>query len=588
MSSRVLRGIGVSPGCVVGPALVVHWQLPDVPDRIVSEEEIEGEVTRLREAVDAVRLHLAELRERTHERAGSEEAKIFDAQILMLDDVDFRSGVERLMRQNQLSAERAFEFETLEVRDRWAKSPSAMLRQRAADLLGVAVRVLQRLMGNSIAEHLHEHKGPPAIILTRELSPGLTVEFDTDRVAGFASVEGTRTSHAAILAHSLGIPCVMGLVGGLDAVESGAQIILDGSRGTIIVQPTRDEIDTSLERERKRKAFERELASVRNEPSVTPDDVRIELKANVDLPEELEVAFQNGARGVGLLRTEFMILGRSELPTEEEQFKYFKRIAERFPDDSIIVRSYDLGGDKFPAAYRPPQEANPFLGWRAIRVCLDQPEIFSDQIRALLRARLHGDIQLMLPLITQMDELEQVRGLVAEARAALARDGVPCADTLPIGVMIETPAAAVLADELAAASDFLSVGTNDLTQYVLAVDRGNASLADRFSPYHPAVIRLLKHIVDAGERAGLKVSVCGEMASEPLAALLLLGLGYSVLSVAPPRLTQIRWLVRRIAVNEARPIAERALQAATTKRVTELLTEGLREVVDLGGWLPDQ
>ncbi len=589
--TRVLKGIGVSPGTVVGPAYVVQWQLPDVPDRPIQEKDVPGEIERLHAAVEAVRNHLAELRDRTQERAGAEEAKIFDAQILMLDDVEFRGAVEHLIRQNQLSAERAFEFESLELRARWAQSPSAILRQRGADILGIAVRVLQRLTGNSIADIIEHHEGPPAIVLTQELSPGLTVEFDNTHVAGFVSAEGTRTSHAAILAHSLGIPCVMGLVGGMDQVVTGTQLILDGDRGTVTIDPTPEEIAEALARERRREERETELASVAVEPPVTKDGTSVELKANVDLPEELNDAAERGAQGVGLVRTEFMIIGRAELPSEDEQFAYFTRIAQRFPDDSVVIRSYDLGGDKFPAPFRPPREANPFLGWRAIRVCLDQPEIFIVQLRAMLRARIHGDVQLMLPLITGVEELRAVRKLLDVAQRDLRRDGIPCADSIPVGVMIETPAAALLANELAAGSDFLSVGTNDLTQYILAVDRGNAGLADRFSSYHPAVVRALKYVADAANRAKLSVSVCGEMASEPLAALLLLGLGYSVFSVAPPRLAQIRWLMRQLDVDVARPIAEQALQAATTQEVTDLLTDGLRKVADLeglhGGWLPD-
>ena len=577
---RLLTGIGVSPGLAVGPAYVVTWGVPDLPQRVVSKEDAPGEIERLREAIADVKRHLGELRQHAAEHAGATEAKIFDAQILMLEDAVFLGAVERLIRDNQLSAERAFEFEVLELRVRWAESASQMLRQRRADLSGIGVRVLKRLLGQSIQDVLQDRTGEPVIVFTRELTPGLTVEFDREQVIGFASVEGTRMSHAAILAHSLGIPCVMGLVGGLDNIRTDGLVILDGTSGTVLTDPTPAEIAEAESKAERRRQFDAELEAV-GAPAETIDGVRVALRGNIDLPEELDTAAEHGAEGVGLLRTEFLVVGRSELPGEDEQAEYFSRICRRFPDHPVVVRTYDLGGDKFPAPFRPPREANPFLGWRAIRVCLDEPDIFRTQARAILRARLHGDVQLMLPLVTQLEELERSRELVAESAAALEREGIPAAPDVPIGVMIETPAAAMLAEEFAAASDFLSVGTNDLTQYTLAVDRGNARLADRFTPFHPSVVRLLKRIVDAGKRANLEVSVCGEMASDPRAAILLLGLGYRVLSISPPRLPLVRWLIRQLDAGIAESVAAEAVEASTTGQVVSLLTEAMNGLVDV-------
>lgn len=577
---RLLTGIGVSPGLAVGPAYVVTWGVPDVPQRVVSKEDVPHEIERLREAVDDVKRHLGELRQRAAEHAGATEAKIFDAQILMLEDADFLGAVERLIRDNQLSAERAFEFEVLELRVLWAQSESQMLRQRRADLAGIGVRVLKRLLGQSIQDVLKDRGGEPVIIFTRELTPGLTVEFDREQVIGFASVEGTRMSHAAILAHSLGIPCVMGLVGGLDNIRTDGLVILDGTSGTVLTEPTPEEIAEAESKAERRRQFDAELEAV-GAPAETMDGVRVVLRGNIDLPEELDTAAEHGAEGVGLLRTEFLVVGRTDLPGEDEQAEYFSRICRRFPGYPVVVRTYDLGGDKFPAPFRPPREANPFLGWRAIRVCLDEPDIFRTQARAILRARLDGDVQLMLPLVTQLEELEQSRELVAESAAALEREGIPAAPDVPIGVMIETPAAALLAEEFAAASDFLSVGTNDLTQYTLAVDRGNARLADRFTPFHPSVVRLLKGIVDAGKGANLEVSVCGEMASDPRAAILLLGLGYRVLSISPPRLPLVRWLIRQLDAGVAESVAAEAVEASTTGKVVSLLTEAMNGLVDV-------
>ncbi len=577
---RLLTGIGVSPGLAVGPAYVVTWGVPDVPQRVVSKGDVPREIERLREAIADVKRHLDELRQHAAEHAGATEAKIFDAQILMLEDADFLGAVERLIRDNQLSAERAFEFEVLELRVLWAQSESQMLRQRRADLAGIGVRVLKRLLGQSIQDVLKDRSGEPVIVFTRELTPGLTVEFDREQVIGFASVEGTRMSHAAILAHSLGIPCVMGLVGGLDKIRTDGLVILDGTSGTVLTDPTPAEIAEAESKAERRRQFDAELEAV-GAPAETIDGVRVALRGNIDLPEELDTAAEHGAEGVGLLRTEFLVVGRSELPGEDEQAEYFSRICRRFPDHPVVVRTYDLGGDKFPAPFRPPREANPFLGWRAIRVCLDEPDIFRTQARAILRARLDGDVQLMLPLVTQLEELERSRELVAESAAALEREGIPAAPDVPIGVMIETPAAAMLAEEFAAASDFLSVGTNDLTQYTLAVDRGNARLADRFTPFHPSVVRLLKRIVEAGKRANLEVSVCGEMASDPRAAILLLGLGYRVLSISPPRLPLVRWLIRQLDAGIAESVAAEAVEASTTGQVVSVLTEAMNGLVDV-------
>ena len=579
--SRLLTGIGVSPGLAIGPAFVVSWGLPDVPQRVIAKKEISGEIERLREAVSDVQKHLDDLRKHAAEHAGATEAKIFDAQILMLEDADFLGAVERLIRDNQLSAERAFEFKALELRVLWAQSESQMLRQRRADLAGISIRVLHRLLGQSIQDVLKDRGGDPVIVFTMELTPGLTVEFDRDQVVGFASVEGTRTSHAAILAHSLGIPCVLGIVGGLDNIRTGGAVILDGARGTVLTDPTPEEITAAESEAERRRLFDAELEAVGAMPAETLDEARVTLRGNVDLPEELGTAAEHGAEGVGLLRTEFLVVGRSELPGEEEQAVYFTQICRRFPDHPVVVRTYDLGGDKFPAPFRPPREANPFLGWRAIRVCLDEPDIFRVQARAILRARLHGDVQMMLPLVTQLEEVERARELVAECADALKAEGTPAAPSVPIGVMIETPAASLLAEELAGVSDFLSVGTNDLTQYTLAVDRGNARLADRFTPFHPAVVRSLQYIVDAAKGAGLEASVCGEMASDPMAALLLLGLGYRVLSVSPPRLPLVRWLIRQFDATVAASAAAEAARAPTTGRVLDLLGDALDGLIDV-------
>ncbi len=580
MNDRLLKGIGVSAGIAIGPAVVVRWTLPEVPHHVVPRARVEREVRRLRAAVRDVKRHMHELKAKAAVRAGADEARIFDAQILMLEDREFLAGVAALIRENHLTAEKAFEFKALEVRDLWAETGSARLKERLADLSGVAIRVIEHLM----------HRGPdeawaeitqPSVVVAKELGPGLTVQLDREHVVGLVSEEGTRTSHAAILAHSIGIPAVFGVAGALARIQPGTLLVLDGARGTVLLQPTPAERAEAEARDKRDHELASQLEEVAGQPAVTSDGVRIVLRGNVDLPDEIRPAQQHGAEGVGLLRTEFLITSHRALPTEDEQATYFRRVGEAFRGHPVVVRSYDLGGDKLPGPFRVGTETNPQLGWRAIRVCLDRPEIFRTQIRAVLRAAAHANIQLMIPLVTRLDEVDRTRALVVEEAAALARAGIEAASSLPLGVMVETPAAALMADRLAAECDFLSVGTNDLTQYTLVVDRGNARLADRFNAHDPSVLRLLRLVADAARAAGKPASVCGEMASEPLSAFLLIGLGYDTLSVAPPKLTIVKWTVRQVSAARARAAAEQALAARTADDALDQLRLALAEAVDL-------
>jgi phosphotransferase system enzyme I (PtsI) len=577
---RLVQGIGVSPGVAFGTAVIVRLDVPDVPNRAIRAEDVEKEVARLHEAVADVVGVLGRLRDGVLERAGKEESHIFDAQILMVQDADFIRGVELLIRQNQLSAETAYEFKALEIRNIWAGSGNAVLRDRLTDLSGVHNRMLQRLLGR---DHEHIWSLPPGdkvIVVARELAPGLTVQLDRDQVVGLVSEEGTRTSHSAILAHSLGIPAVMGAVGALERIAPGTMLLLDGQAGAILLDPTRPEIERARTQLSRRQKLAFELEAAVTQAAITPDGVQLTVMGNVDLPDEIIPAARFDAQGVGLLRTEFLVTGRATLPTEDEQTDYFRRVSDAFPGLPIIVRSFDLGGDKFPAAFRAQPEANPFLGWRSIRVCLDQPEIFRPQLRAVLRAAADRRIELMLPLVTRVEEVLASHEMMLEEALNLAREGVRAAASIPIGVMIETPAAALMADDLARHCAFFSVGTNDLVQYTLAVDRGNARLAERFSPFHPAVVRQLKAVVEAGRRAGIGVSVCGEMASDPLSVVLLIGLGYRTLSVGPPAIPLVKWVIRTVPLTVAAVAAHAALDADRSSEVARTLREAVKDHFD--------
>ncbi|HRP08135.1 MAG TPA: phosphoenolpyruvate--protein phosphotransferase [Gemmatimonadales bacterium] len=578
---RELRGVGVSPGLVIAPALRVHWEFPSVPDRTVEPEEVDNEIARLHDAVSQVVDHLSALHRRTLHRAGPEEAGIFDAQILMARDETFLAGVETLIRKNNLSAETAYEFKALELRNAWQRSDVSVLRDRLADVNAIHFRMLVQLMGTTSDESWVGEIRDQVILIATELAPGMIVQLDREHVSGIVSEEGTRTSHAAILAHSLGIPAVMGVSGAMNEIEDGTLVLIDGQTGQVVVDPTHDELELARLQATRRAKLDLQLEGMAGEPAQTPDGHRVALFGNIDLPEEVEPAVRFGADGVGLLRTEFLVTGRTAMPSEDEQTEYYRRVGAAFAGKPVVVRTYDLGGDKFPAAFSAPHEANPFLGWRSIRVCLDRPEIFRPQLRALLRAAADRNIHVMLPMVIAIEELRQVREMVSAEAEALRNSGVRAAGGLRLGVMVETPAAVMLADAFADEADFLSVGSNDLTQYTLAVDRGNARLADRFAPLHPAVVRQLALVQRAAARTGISASVCGEMGSDPLAVVLLLGLGYDRLSVAPPSLPMVKWIIRHVPHAEAVAAAEAACAATDMGGVSRPLREALGKYLDL-------
>jgi phosphotransferase system enzyme I (PtsI) len=581
VTDRIIRGVGVSPGVAIAPVITVQWAFPNVPDRTVAASELEHEIHRLHAAVDAVILELEALRERALQRAGPEEAGIFDAQMMMARDPDVLAGIEVLIRKNHLSAETAYEFKALELRNAWQSSRSSVMRDRVADLAAIQLRTIGHLTGSGTEEAWLSEITEQVVLVAHELSPGLTVQFNRDLVVGLISEEGTRTSHAAILAHSLGIPAVMGVPGAIERIKEGTMVMIDGQSGLIIVDPTPDEFDAARVQSVRRHKLELQLEGISGERAITPDGVRITLQGNVDLPEEVEAAVRHGAEGVGLLRTEFLIMGRTSLPTEDDQTEYYRRIGAAFAGHSVVVRSYDLGGDKFPVAFDAGEEANPMLGWRSIRVCLDRPEIFRPQLRAILRAAADRAVELMLPMVVSIEEVEQSRAILAEEAESLRAAGIRAALEVPIGVMVETPAAVLMARELAHCCAFLSVGSNDLTQYTLALDRGNARLADRFSSLHPAVVRQLRDVRLAAAEAGIPASVCGEMASDPLAAVLLIGLGYDRLSVAPPSIPLVKWVIRHLPVGPAREAAAAAVQATSTGDIESILRETLGQYLDL-------
>lgn len=579
----VRDGFGVSEGIVEGKVHVLNLALPEVVHRLVEADLVEAEVTRFLVAREETRVKLEELKAVTADRLGAIEARIFDPQILMLDDEEVADRTIQYIRDNHLTAPQAFNWRILELQAMWTKTFNPMVLDRLNDLEDLHSRLLHRILDLPDPFELPE-PDEPVILIAPNLTPSMAVQFDPEKIRGVATDMGTRTSHWVILARSLALPAVAGLGDITSVAKEGQEAILDGRIGRVILNPDDRERKTFRGREVQLRAWEEEITLIAGQDAVTKDGQPVALRANLDLPWEADLALSHGAKGVGLYRTEFLVVGRAKLPDEEEQYQAYRRVAETFPDSAVIIRTFDLGGDKFPMFLHMPREENPYLGWRAIRVCLDQPELFRPQLRAILRATAHGDVRIMLPLVNDVEEVLQVRALLTEEEDRLSAEGVPFNSGYKLGLLIETPAAALDAVELARHSDFFSIGTNDLVQYTLAVDRNNTRLAALFNPFHPAVIRQLHQVSRVARAAGIEVSVCGELAANPLGAFLLLGLDIHSLSVAWPSLPEIKKVIREMRIEDARKAAARALAAPTSKEVTARLLEGVGDSIDLAAF----
>ncbi|HYW33342.1 MAG TPA: phosphoenolpyruvate--protein phosphotransferase [Gemmatimonas sp.] len=577
----MLRGIPASPGIVVGPVHLLRWEVPEVRQRVIDASEIDAETQRIHDAFERARERLRLVRSRAEVHAGLEEAAIFDVQLSILDDAELLRSVVALIRQN-LGAEKAFDLILLEWRQHFARHTSPMLREKVGDLMDVHIRVLSLLLDLPDHDPVDVPRGSNAILVTHDLTPSLTLQLDRECIAAIATDAGTATAHVAILARSLGLPAVVGLRNALSYLKGGERAILNGSDGTLVIAPT----DAELAEASQQVADEAGRADERREFALsspeTIDGVRLMVRANVDIPEESELAATSGADGVGLLRTEFLVVGRTNMPDEDEQYRAYRRVLQAFGTHPVIIRTFDIGGDKLPIGGFPT-EANPFLGWRAIRMCLDESELFKTQLRALLRAGVHGDLRIMLPLVVTVDEVRETRQLIAECVHELSERRVAFRSDIPLGVMVETPAAAVACDTLVRDVDFFSIGSNDLVQYTLAVDRGNTNLAPRFTPLHPAVLRLIASVQTIGATHGIDVCVCGEMASQPLSVFVMMGLGIRQLSVAPRAVADVKRVLRGVRMSAAVEAAQAALTSGTAREVETLLRRRLRTELELHG-----
>ena len=578
--SVIFDGFAASEGIAEGPAHLVRWKEPKIPHRMIERDRVAEEIERFHEAREWAKRRIGEFRESTEGRLGPVEARIFDPHLLILDDEELVDGTVRYIQRNLLTAEQAFEWRMLEIQAMWTRTSHPMVLDRVNDLEDIRIRILSRLVGEGDPADLARIERP-VIIVAQDLAPSFTVQLDRDLVLGIATDRGTRTSHWAILSRSLSIPTVVGLGDFSTKVKERSEVILDGRIGRVILEPEESERTAFRNRGVRIREWEEEIAVIAGMDAVTAEGHPVLLRGNLDLPEEVDQAVKFGAEGIGLFRTEFLVVGRSSMPGEEEQYEAYRQVAEAVPSGAVVIRTFDLGGDKFPLFLPLPREDNPFLGWRGIRLCLDEPDLFRTQLRAILRATVHGDIRIMIPMVNDGGEIRRVRALLEEEEEGLRRRGIPFEPGYELGILVETPAAALDAVELARHSDFFSIGTNDLVQYTLAVDRTNTRLAGLYNPFHPAVVRQLHRLSRVSRAAGIELSVCGELAAHPLGAFLLLGLGIDVLSVAWPSIPEIKSVIRQFRLEEARVAAKRALAARTSEAVTNRLAEGIGNSVDL-------
>ena len=532
---------------------------PSITKLQLTEAVLAEEVNRLEKALVQTRQQILEIQRKVSAGMGAQEGSIFDAHLLVLEDRTLLDEVVRVIQEQKVNAEHAFHT----VAERYAATLSAIeddyLRERATDMRDVTSRVLNNLLGLEEEADLR-HLREPCVIISHDLTPSDTAQLDKRNVLGFATDVGSKTSHTAIMARSLRIPAIVGLKDVSGHVESGQYALLDGLNGVLIVNPTDQTLYEYGQLILRQATLQQRLRDLLSEPAITLDGHRVMLLANIEQAADAEQVKANGAEGVGLFRTEYLFLNRGHLPGEEQQYELYRQAAAALKPLPVTVRTLDLGGDKFLAHMQMPTELNPFLGWRAIRISLQERDIFRAQLRAILRASAEGNLKVMYPMISGLEELKQANALLEEYKAELRQEKIPFDEKLEVGAMIETPSAAIVADCLAKEVKFFSIGTNDLIQYSLAVDRMNEKIAHLYEPTHPAIVRLIKSIVEAAHRRRIRVSVCGEMAGDPVLAPLLLGLGVDELSAAPSLVLPLKFLIRRLKLSEAQTLAALALE----------------------------
>lgn len=568
---RTVTGVPASPGIAIGRVHIFELEELQVRERNLDPGEAEAEVRRFEKALASTRREIEDVKNTIKVELGPEQAAVFDAHLMILDDVDALKETERVIREETKNAEFAYRRTLSKIAEGFDALEEEHFRNTAANVRDVKRRVIRHLMGKP-RRGLGDIQGQ-VVLVAHDLTPSEAAFLNKDRILGIATDSGGRTSHAAIMARSRGIPAVVGLKYATLHVKEGDQVAMDGDRGTVEINPTKQVLQDYRSRHKKFLELEGALQDIRDLPAVTTDGRQIELSANIEMPEEAELAMKRGARGIGLYRTEFFYMRSVRLPSEDEQYEAYKRVAELMHPYPVIIRTVDVGGDKFASYLGTERENNPFLGWRGIRFCLERVEIFKIQLRAIFRAAALGNVKMMFPMVSSLEELRQANAICEEVREELNSKGMPFGAECEVGIMAETPAAVMIADSLAKEADFFSIGTNDLIQYTLAVDRGNEKIAHLYEPLHPAILRSVKTLVEAGHRHDIWVGVCGEMCGDPAGAVILLGLGLDEFSMSPYLLPEIKTIVRSVTYAEAKELADKALCLSTAADIRKYVED---------------
>lgn len=575
---KKLAGIPVSPGVAIGKAFVLRSEDFQSTAKVrIEEDHIPKEIARFEDALIRTRADILGIRKKLAVEIGREHSDIFTAHLLVLEDRTLIEDVISTLKGKRVNAEYAFSSVVQKYFRAFSQVDDEYLKERVADIRDIARRLLENLVG--------KEKNPltslteKVIIVAHDLSPSDTATMDRQKVVAFATDIGGPTSHTAIMARSMEIPAVVGLDRVSREVTTGDSIIIDGNHGAVVIHPDAGTLQAYEKEERRFVEITSELDKLRHLPAETPDGRRIELAANIEFPDEIASVLAHGAAGIGLYRTEYFYMNRTDLPTEEEQYESYRTVAERMAPQSVIIRSLDLGGDKFLSSLEVPHEMNPFLGWRAIRFCLARVDIFKTQLRAVLRASAHGNIKAMYPMISNLTELKQANRILEECKKELRLKKIAFNPKMEIGAMIEIPSAALTSDALAKEVDFFSIGTNDLIQYALAVDRVNEKIAYLYEPTHPAILKLIRDVIVNGHKNKIWVGTCGEMSGDPGIAALLVGLGIDEISTSPLLLPKIKKAIRLVPYKLAKEVAEKALRLSTGLEVRKLFKEKLKKVL---------
>ncbi|HCV9128050.1 TPA: phosphoenolpyruvate--protein phosphotransferase [Staphylococcus aureus] len=566
--SKLIKGIAASDGVAIAKAYLLVE--PDLTfDKNEKVTDVEGEVAKFNSAIEASKVELTKIRNNAEVQLGADKAAIFDAHLLVLDDPELIQPIQDKIKNENANAATALTDVTTQFVRIFESMDNEYMKERAADIRDVSKRVLSHILGVELPNPSMIDES--VVIVGNDLTPSDTAQLNKEFVQGFATNIGGRTSHSAIMSRSLEIPAIVGTKSITQEVKQGDMIIVDGLNGDVIVNPTEDELIAYQDKRERYFADKKELQKLRDADTVTVDGVHAELAANIGTPNDLPGVIENGAQGIGLYRTEFLYMGRDQMPTEEEQFEAYKEVLEAMGGKRVVVRTLDIGGDKELSYLNLPEEMNPFLGYRAIRLCLAQQDIFRPQLRALLRASVYGKLNIMFPMVATINEFREAKAILLEEKENLKNEGHDISDDIELGIMVEIPATAALADVFAKEVDFFSIGTNDLIQYTLAADRMSERVSYLYQPYNPSILRLVKQVIEASHKEGKWTGMCGEMAGDETAIPLLLGLGLDEFSMSATSILKARRQINGLSKNEMTELANRAVDCATQEEVIELV-----------------